>query len=155
MAPKKEKKSSGGAAGNSAEISAEQTQLLELFSRISLSGPKALELTRLPAQSKALQEVIEDLPSEVGQLDQKVSGLIVLVCAPANLKGVERSQRNYLVRRVLDGSINTSDKVTAAAKFLFSSQPEVDQAAFDEACGVGECDRLVAPGARGALPAQG
>lgn len=120
MAPKKEKKSaSGSGAGgpstsSSADLTPEQTQLLHLFSRISLSGPKAVELTRLPAQAKALEEVIQDLPPDVHaqQVDQKMSGLIVLVCAPANSKSLDRAKRKYLVGRVLNGDIDTSDRVT-------------------------------------------
>ncbi|KAE8219666.1 hypothetical protein CF319_g6681 [Tilletia indica] len=118
--------------------------LLDLFaSSLSLTGPKAIDIVRQPKQATALEEAIKthNLNTLSTPLDAKTGALVVSAVTSSGGSGLNEEKRKYVVQRVLDGSLRTTDQVTAALKYLDNKSESVpssaDQAGFDAACGVG------------------
>jgi hypothetical protein len=114
-------------------------ELLERFASISFTGQKANETLRNAKTSDVLSTLIERKQLGGKGLDAKQGQLVVTVASaqPATLS-VEA--REYILDRVLDGSLDSADRINVAAKYLagVADVREVDKAAFDKECGVGE-----------------
>ncbi|KAK0549615.1 Glutaminyl-tRNA synthetase [Tilletia horrida] len=112
--------------------------LLDLFSSsLNLTGPKALDLVKQPKQSAALADTIKAL--QLSSVDAKRGALIVTAVTSSGGAGITEEKRRYVVQRVLDESLKTTDQVTTALKYLEKSgtaEPK-DKTDFDQACGVG------------------
>ncbi len=123
----------------------EEGQLSELFAQsLNLTGAKAKDVLKKPAQAQLLAQLIRDnridtpeaSAAALGKLDAKAATLIVAaVTSPGKLQD---DKRGYIVSRVLDGSLKSTDQVNAACKYLETKELPVDQADFDKECGVGE-----------------
>jgi len=132
---------------NAALSKEEEQELSQLYaSSLNLASSKSKDLLKKPAQAHLLADIIrshglgsqEAGPSSAGgKFDGKVGTLLVTaVTSPLKL---DDEKRKYVVTRVLDGSLKSTDQVNAASKFLESKDLPVDQAEFDEESGVGEC----------------
>lgn len=139
-------------------------RLVDLFATISLTGQKAIDTIRNPNLCSSLENVIEKEGLSTKGLDAKGGTLVVsAVTLGINLP---EEKRSYVVRRILDGSLKTTDQVsgacswmrmmssigpllisisllsasprTAACKYIEPLSGEVDQSEFDRECGVGK-----------------
>ncbi|MCO5585049.1 hypothetical protein L7F22_038981 [Adiantum nelumboides] len=114
-------------------------KLLEQFATISFTGQKANETLRNAKTSDTLSTLIEKNQLSSKGLDAKKGQLIVSAAtvAPPSL---DLEKRSYIVQRILDGSLDSADRINEAGKFLASVADvnSVDKPAFDKACGVGE-----------------
>lgn len=114
-------------------------KLLEQFASISFTGQKANETLRNTKTSDTLAALIEQLDLGDKKLDAK-KGQLVVSAASAAPASLDLQRRAYIVRRIIDDSLDSADRVNVAAKFLASvpDAGDIDQKTFDEACGVGE-----------------
>lgn len=114
-------------------------KLLEQFATISFTGQKANETLRNAKTSDTLSTLIEKNQLSNKGLDAKKGQLIVSAAtvAPPTL---DLEKRSYIVQRILDGSLDSADRINEAGKFLanVSDINNVEKAALDKACGVGE-----------------
>ena len=114
-------------------------KLLEQCATISFTGQKANETLRNAKTSDTLSTLIEKNQLSSKGLDAKKGQLIVSAAtvAPPSL---DLEKRSYIVQRILDGSLDSADRINEAGKFLASVADvnSVDKPAFDKACGVGE-----------------
>lgn len=114
--------------------------LLEQFASISFTGQKANETLRNTKTSETLSTLIEKNELSKKGLDAKQGQLIVSAAtvAPSSL---DLEKRSYIVQRVIDGSLDSADRINEAGKYLssVSDLKNVNKEAFDQACGVGEC----------------
>ncbi|PWN53776.1 putative glutamine-tRNA ligase [Violaceomyces palustris] len=110
--------------------------LLELFATISLTGPKALETVKNKKFSNAIADAIKSNGLSDKGLDTKSSALVVT--AATSCADLEPTKRDYVIQRVLDGSLKTTDQINTASKYVANlpGQPEANE--FDVECGVEE-----------------
>lgn len=109
--------------------------ITDLFSTISFTGPKALETTRNPKHVEAIRDAIHTHKLDEAGLDAKQGQFVVT--AVINSGGLDEKKRRYLVERTAKGDLDSDDRVKTAIKYLSTVNGPVDDAAFDEACGVG------------------
>lgn len=114
----------------------ENARLLKLFESLNLSGNRAVETLTNSKHTAALESVISDNSLASRSIDPKASALII--SASTSKEASDKHRRDYVVSRILDGSLTSSDQVSAAYKFLASVDGEPDKAAFDKECGVGK-----------------
>lgn len=114
-------------------------KLLEQFATISFTGQKANETLRNAKTSETLSTLIEKNQLEGKGLDAK-KGQLVVSAATVAPPSLDLEKRSYIVQRILDGSLDSADRINEAGKYLASVSDvnSVDKAAFDQACGVGE-----------------
>ncbi|UZJ54985.1 hypothetical protein CBS101457_004305 [Exobasidium rhododendri] len=113
----------------------EVKRLLEQFASIGFAGQKAEETVRNAKKSEVLSRLIER-----NQLAEKKLDAALIVAAASNPpKDLSLEQRSYVVERIADGSLNNTDRVSEACKYVGSIEDpgKVDKSAFDAACGVG------------------
>lgn len=114
--------------------------LLERFATISLTGQKAEAVLQNVKKAEVLSQMIEKNDLSSKNLDAKGATLVVAASSsPPNDLTLE--SRDYVVKRIIDGSLTTTDRVTEACKYMVGVEDasKVDKASFDQACGVGEC----------------
>ncbi|KAK0521392.1 Glutaminyl-tRNA synthetase [Tilletia horrida] len=118
--------------------------LLELFaSSLALTGSKALDIVSQPKQATALSDTVRalNLNERSPALDAKTGSLVVSAVTYPGGSGsaLTEEKRRYVVQRVLDGALKSTDQVTTALKYLEKEQGSepADKADFDAACGVG------------------
>ena len=121
----------------------ENARLLKLFETLNLSGNRAIETLTNPKHTAALESVITDNELASKSIDPKASALIV--SASTAKEASNKSSRDYVVSRIIDGSLTSSDQVNAAYKFLANVNGVPDKAAFDKECGVGKFTTLAHP----------
>jgi glutaminyl-tRNA synthetase len=114
----------------------ENARLLKLFESLNLSGNRAIETLTNPKHTAALESVITDNQLASKSIDPKASALIV--SASTGKDASNKCSRDYVVSRILDGSLASSDQLNAAYKFLANTTGQPDKAAFDAECGVGK-----------------
>ena len=115
----------------------ENARLLDLFeSSLNLSGNRAIETLTNPKHVAALESVIADNNLTQKSIDPKASALII--SASTSKDATNKSSRDYVVSRIVDGSLTSSDQVNAAYKYLATLSGQPDKAAFDKECGVGK-----------------
>lgn len=118
----------------------ENARLLKLFESLNLSGNRAVETLTNSKHTAALESVIADNQLTSKAIDPKASALII--SASTAKEASNKSSRDYIVARILDGSLTSSDQVNAAYKFLANTNGEPDKASFDKECGVGKFQPL-------------
>ncbi|BGP08722.1 Glutaminyl-tRNA synthetase [Rhodotorula toruloides] len=129
-----------------AALSPEMEELAAFFQRAGLSEQRAKETARSKT-APAARSLFEAARLDTSPLEDKQGALVLQVAKDGHALSDET--RLYIVEAVRDGRLSKSDQVTAAIKFMGASVPPIDQAAFDEACGVGftitpdELDRRV------------
>lgn len=109
-------------------------RLLELFSKISLTGQRAQDTVKNAKYAASLEQVITSLHLDEANLDAKTSSLVVV--AASNGCDLAEAKRAYVVQRIVKGDLKSTDQVTAALKFV-GAHDAIDDNEFDEACGVG------------------
>ncbi|GAC95741.1 glutamyl-tRNA synthetase [Pseudozyma hubeiensis SY62] len=113
----------------------ENVRLLKLFESLNLSGNRAIETLTNPKHVAALENVIVDNHLTDKSIDPKASALIISASTAKDASN--KNSRDYVVSRILDGSLTSSDQVNAAYKYLDTVDGEPDKQAFDKECGVG------------------
>jgi hypothetical protein len=116
-------------------------RLSEQFASIGLIDPKAEETLRNAKKSEVLSTLIEK--NEIAE--KKLDTTLVVAAASNPPKDLSIEQRSYVVERIADGSLNTTDRVSEACKYVHGVEDpaKIDKAGFDAACGVGEWNAIV------------
>lgn len=114
----------------------ENARLLKLFESLNLTGNRAIETLTNPKHVAAIESVIAHNHLTNKQIDPKASALIISASTAKDASN--QPARDYIVSRILDASLTSSDQVNAAYKYLSSLNSEPDKAAFDKECGVGK-----------------
>jgi len=117
----------------------EVKRLLEQFASISFTGQKANETLRNAKRAEVLSKLIEKSHLAEKKLDTKGGALIVAAASNAP-NDLSFECRSYVIERIVDGSLTTTDRVSEACKYMGNVEDptKVDKAAFDTSCGVGE-----------------
>lgn len=84
-------------------------KLVELFATISLTGSRATETLSNPKHAAAVENAITELDLSSKAIDAKASALIVAATSPKS--NLDKPKRDYLVGRILDGSLKSTDQV--------------------------------------------
>ncbi|OJT10371.1 hypothetical protein TRAPUB_13130 [Trametes pubescens] len=113
----------------------ETAELVELFKKIGLTQAKAAEAAKNPKSAGTLRGIIESHDLVNKQLDDKQAVLLAALVVPGSKLG--EAERSYAVDAILDGRLKTTDQVSEAAKYLDAHPAPVNDAEFDQACGVG------------------
>ena len=88
--------------------------LLDLFSTIELTGQKANDALKNPKQCQSLKEILTDPQlnlKEDGKRESKVNTLIAVAATTLTNPEIGLDYRKYVVQRILDGSLISSDQV--------------------------------------------
>lgn len=121
----------------------ENARLLKLFESLNLSGNRAIETLTNPKHVAALESVIADNQLTTKTIDPKASALIISASTANDASNTP--SRDYIVSRIVDGSLTSSDQVNAAYKFLANVTGEPDKPSFDKQCGVGKYPAFSTP----------
>lgn len=114
------------------------SDLIPLFKSIGLNQAKAAEAAKSPKTATVLEAIINDNHTVAAGLDEKRSGLIVALAGSlAKTDGVDLPERDYVVNKILDGKLKSVDQVSVAVKYVESHKIPIDDAEFDQECGVG------------------
>lgn len=108
-------------------------RLVALFATISLTGQRAADTIKNPKYASALEHAITAHRLDEKGLDAKTSTLVVM--AASNGAELPHEKLDYVVQRILAKDLLSTDQVSTACKFL--ADHAVDDAQFDEHCGVG------------------
>ncbi|WFD00806.1 glutamine--tRNA ligase [Malassezia yamatoensis] len=120
--------------------------LLELFAKISLTGQRAEDTVKNAKYARSLEQVIHALKLDEANLDAKTSSAVVV--AASSGADLDATKREYVVKRVLNGDLKSSDQIQTAVKYV-ASHSTIDPTEFDQECGVGvqvspeECQNAV------------
>ncbi|KAG0319388.1 hypothetical protein BGZ99_005120 [Dissophora globulifera] len=114
--------------------------LVPLFQNIGLTEQKAKETAKNKNLAPTLERAIttagfHDKPSE------KSTGALLYHLASTITPGAV-PHLDYIATAIRDSKLTTADQVSAAIKFVNGKQ-EIDEAAFDEECGVGLSNAVV------------
>ncbi|KAJ2745981.1 Glutaminyl-tRNA synthetase [Coemansia sp. BCRC 34301] len=108
-------------------------ELTNRFETLGLSADKAKEA----AANKKLAPTLDTLIASTGQTEfTKPIGMLIYALAATTAKE-KTPHAEYIVRAIVSGRIATTEQLGAATKFCVKGDPTVNEAAFDEACGVG------------------
>lgn len=114
----------------------ENARLLKLFESLNLTGNRALETLTNPKHTSALESVIADNNLTAQTIDPKASALIIT--ASTGKEASDKASRDYVVSRIVDGSLTSTDQVNTAYKYLASVHGTPDTQQFNAECGVGK-----------------
>ncbi|WFD26444.1 glutamine--tRNA ligase [Malassezia nana] len=111
-------------------------RLLDLFSKISLTGQRAADTVKTPKYARALEQVIQALHLDERGLDAK-TGSMVVVAASAGCD-LPANKLEYVVERIVRKDLKTTDQIQTACQYVAPDSVDLnDTAAFDVHCGVG------------------
>ncbi|EGO27801.1 hypothetical protein SERLADRAFT_414058 [Serpula lacrymans var. lacrymans S7.9] len=112
--------------------------LIPLFKSIGLTQSKAAEASKNPKSAGVLRDVIVTHGlADVG-LDEKQAVLFAALAGQLiKVEGMGESERDYVVKAILEGKLKSVDQVTAATKYLESNPGPIDDNEFNKYCGVG------------------
>ncbi|KAJ3046911.1 hypothetical protein HK097_000403 [Rhizophlyctis rosea] len=107
-------------------------ELVTLFQSIGLSEEKAKQTLT----NKKLAPKLETVIKEAGPLQdaERAGPLLYTVASTSTPKSV--AHLGYIAKAVASGRLKTNDQVAAAIKFAENAE-QINDAAFDESCGVG------------------
>ncbi|KAL1760102.1 tRNA synthetases class I, catalytic domain-containing protein [Schizophyllum commune] len=111
-----------------------------LFEAIGLPHAKAVEAAKSAKQAAALKDIIEkyQLDKREPKLEEKQAGLIsALAGQVAKAQNTTEEARDFVVDKILEGKLKTTDQAVAAAKYVETNPPPIDVQDFDKECGVG------------------
>ncbi|KAL1675433.1 tRNA synthetases class I, catalytic domain-containing protein [Schizophyllum commune] len=111
-----------------------------LFEAIGLPHAKAVEAAKSAKQAAALKDIIEkyQLDKREPKLEEKQAGLIsALAGQVAKAPNTTEEARDFVVDKILEGKLKTTDQAVAAAKYVETHPPPIDVQDFDKECGVG------------------
>ncbi|KAG8883463.1 hypothetical protein FRB97_006591 [Tulasnella sp. 331] len=110
-------------------------ELIATFQTIGLSPSKATDAARNPKNAALLKDLIVTNSLHATSLDEKRASLIATFAIQAGSLG--ENERTYVVKAIVDGRLKSVDQVSAATKYLESHASPIDEASFNETCGVG------------------
>ncbi|KAH7105388.1 glutaminyl-tRNA synthetase [Auriculariales sp. MPI-PUGE-AT-0066] len=110
-------------------------ELVALFQSIGLEHKKAVDAVGSAKTSQSLRELIETNQLNTLALDAKRGTLISGFAVQAPKLGP--AERSYAVRAIVDGKLKSADQVAAATKYLETHTAPINDAEFDDSCGVG------------------
>ncbi|BGP40715.1 Glutaminyl-tRNA synthetase [Rhodotorula kratochvilovae] len=116
------------------KVSPEVEALAAFFAQCGLSEQRALETARSKTAPQAKQ-LLQLARLDQDNLDDKQTTLALQVAKDGTK--LTDDARLYIVGAIRNNRIQKSDQVSAAIKHLSTATPPFDDAAFDEACGVG------------------
>ncbi|KAI5893865.1 glutaminyl-tRNA synthetase [Schizophyllum commune H4-8] len=111
-----------------------------LFEAIGLPHAKAVEAAKSAKQAAALKDIIEkyQLDKREPKLEEKQAGLIsALAGQVAKAPDTTEEARDFVVDKILEGKLKTTDQAVAAVKYVETRPPPIDVQDFDKECGVG------------------
>ncbi|KAJ2004361.1 Glutaminyl-tRNA synthetase [Coemansia sp. RSA 2322] len=107
--------------------------LITKFEALGLSADKAAEA----AANKKLAPTLAGIIASTGQTGfSKSTGMLLYALATSATKD-KAPHTDYIARAIVAGRIASTEQLTAATKFCAKNDPSANEAAFDEACGVG------------------
>lgn len=112
----------------------EVARMLELFATISLTGQRATDTVKNARYAHAVEHVISALDLGAQNLDAKTSSLVVVAASTG--ADLPRDRLEYIVRRVVKHDLKSADQINAATAYA-ASAPQINDAEFDAASGVG------------------
>ncbi|KAI0082442.1 glutamine-tRNA ligase [Panus rudis PR-1116 ss-1] len=115
--------------------SAEIAEIIELFKSIGLTQSKAAEAAKSPKSATTLKDIIDRYGLVGRNLEEKQAVLLAALAVQSSK--LAEAERGYAVSAILDGRLKSTDQVSAAVKYLESHTLPIDQAEFDNECGVG------------------
>ncbi|KAK7470461.1 Glutaminyl-tRNA synthetase [Stygiomarasmius scandens] len=119
-------------------MSKEEDALISLFKSIGLTQAKAAEATKSPKAATTLKDLIAKYSLTTRGLDEKQAGLIAALAGQlAKSSNVDSEKEEYVLNKILDGSLKSVDQVLVAVKYVDSHPSPIDNAEFDKECGVG------------------
>ncbi|KAF9779998.1 glutaminyl-tRNA synthetase [Thelephora terrestris] len=110
--------------------------LAEKFETIGLNQAKAKDAAKSPKIAEPLKHLVETFKLAERSVSDKQASLLVHF-APPSSKLSNDQERKYIVDRIIDGKLKSTDQVNAAIKYFETHSLPVDDSAFDEECGVG------------------
>ncbi|KAL1723376.1 tRNA synthetases class I, catalytic domain-containing protein [Schizophyllum commune] len=111
-----------------------------LFEAIGLPHAKAVEAAKSAKQAAALKDIIEkyQLDKREPKLEEKQAGLISAFAGQVGkAQNTTEEARDFVVDKILEGKLKTTDQAVAAAKYVETNPPPIDIQDFDKECGVG------------------
>ncbi|KAJ2931698.1 hypothetical protein H1R20_g5399, partial [Candolleomyces eurysporus] len=109
-----------------------------LFKSIGLTDSKAAEAAKSAKSAAILKELIESNATVAAGVEEKKANLVVSLSSSLSKAGnVGAQERDFVVAKILDGSLKTVDQVSAAVKYAETHNIPFDEAEFDKECGVG------------------
>ncbi|TRM68091.1 tRNA synthetases class I, catalytic domain-containing protein [Schizophyllum amplum] len=111
-----------------------------LFEAIGLPHAKAVEAAKSAKGAAALKDIINryQLDKRDPKLEDKQAGLIsALAGQVAKSPNTTEEARDYVVDKILEGKLKSTDQTVAAAKYVETHPPPIDVQDFDKECGVG------------------
>ncbi|KAJ3576183.1 hypothetical protein NP233_g605 [Leucocoprinus birnbaumii] len=120
------------------KIRPENEALVSLFQSIGLTQAKALEAAKSPKPAAILKDIVEQHDLVSKKPGEKEAGLLVGLASALNkAQNATNVERDYVLRRILNGDLKTIDQVNAAVKYMDANKSPVNDQEFDDACGVG------------------
>ncbi|RKO85823.1 tRNA synthetases class I, catalytic domain-containing protein, partial [Blyttiomyces helicus] len=108
--------------------------LVDLFQKIGLSKEKAEQTTKNKKLSPTLELVIRE--AGVSDATDKTTGALLYTLASTSTPKTA-AHLGYIARAIGSGRLGSNDQVSAAIKFADSVTGTIDDAVFDNSCGVG------------------
>ncbi|KAJ7068460.1 glutamine-tRNA ligase [Mycena amicta] len=110
--------------------------VVPLLESIGLSPAKAAEAVKSPKIAAELEGIIQSCA--LGTLDEKRASLIVALAGQlVKSEPISEEKRAYVVRKIVDEQLRNVEQVTAAVKYVEGHSTPIDDADFDQSCGVG------------------
>lgn len=89
--------------------------LVALFQALKLSKAKAVEAAKSPKSAAVLKNLIEE-NDLIGKLDEKQAGLVAAFASQVAKKdSVGSAESKYVIGKILDGKLKSTDQVTGAS----------------------------------------
>ncbi|KAJ2014925.1 Glutaminyl-tRNA synthetase, partial [Coemansia sp. S610] len=123
--------------------------LIAKFEALGLSADKAKEA----AGNKKLAPTLDSLIASTGQAEfTKPTGMLIYSLATTAAKD-KTPRADFIARAIVAGRIASTEQLSAATKFCAKNDPSAEEAAFNEACGVGivVSDEAIAASVKGAI----
>ncbi|THV08374.1 glutaminyl-tRNA synthetase [Dendrothele bispora CBS 962.96] len=112
--------------------------LVSLFKSIGLTQAKAAEAAKSPKAATTLKDLIAKYSLTSQGLDEKQAGLVAALAGQlAKTPNVDAGKEEFVLNKILDGSLKSVDQVLAAVKYVDSHSLPLDDSEFDKECGVG------------------
>ncbi|KAF8557039.1 glutaminyl-tRNA synthetase [Imleria badia] len=111
-----------------------------LFQSIGLSKSKAAEAAKSAKSATILKNIIisHDLASESDPLGEKRAVLIAALAVQlTKTPNVDDAKQGYIVKAIREEKLKSVDQVNVATRFFESHSLPVNEAEFNETCGVG------------------
>ncbi|KII94900.1 hypothetical protein PLICRDRAFT_128224 [Plicaturopsis crispa FD-325 SS-3] len=115
-----------------------ESDLISLFKSINLTQAKAAEAAKSPKSAAVLQEIIKSHDLAAQGLDEKQAVLTAAFASQvAKIATAGDGEKGYVVDAILKGKLKSVDQVSAATSYIEQHSLPIDDADFDNACGVG------------------